>query len=119
MAKTKTNTSHVAKATLSGVRLSPRKARLVVDVVRGRRVEEAISLLEFCDKKTAPMLKKLILSAVANAKSQEGVDLDELYVKQAWVNEGKTLKRSMPRAQGRATPIRKRTSHISVVLDEI
>ncbi len=109
----------IAKATLKQVRVSPRKARLVVDMIRGNRVEIALDVLQNCDKKTAPLVKKLILSAVANAGKNSGVDVDELYVKSAWVNEGRKLYRMIPRAQGRATPIRKRYSTITVVLDEM
>jgi large subunit ribosomal protein L22 len=119
MGKTKTDTTYVAKASLGNVRISPQKARLVVDMVRGRTIGEALGALEFSPKKAAPMVYKLLLSAAANAKNRAGVDVDELYIKQAWVNEGKSLKRFMPRAQGRATPIIKRSSTISVVLDEI
>lgn len=118
MPKAKVNEPHISKAALSGVHLSPQKARLVVDMIRGKSVSNALLDLEFCDKKTGPLLKKLLLSAAANAKDRASVDVDELYVKRAWVDPGKTLKRSMPRAQGRATPIRKRYSRITVVLDE-
>lgn len=109
----------VSSATLSNVRVSPRKARLVVDLIRGNRVEVALDVLANCDKKTAPLVKKLLLSAVANASKNSGIDVDELYVKRAWVNEGRKLYRMMPRAQGRATPIRKRSSTITLVLDEV
>lgn len=109
----------VSKAILRNVRVSPRKARLVVDMIRGNRVEVALDVLQNCDKKTAPIMKKLLLSAVANAGKNSGVDVDELYIKRAWVDEGRKLMRMMPRAQGRATPIRKRSSTITVVLDEV
>ena len=109
----------ISKATLRDIRVSPRKARLVVDMVRGKKLSVALDALEFCDKKTAPALKKLLMSAAANAKNSSAVDVDELYVKRAWVNEGRKYKRFMPRAQGRATPIRKRHSIITVVLDEV
>jgi large subunit ribosomal protein L22 len=108
----------VSTATLSGIHVSPQKARLVVDMVRGKYVETAIEHLTACDKKTAPLLKKLLLSAVSNAK-QSGVDVDSLFVKKIWVGAKGILKRSMPRAQGRATPILKRYSAITVELDEI
>ena len=119
MAKEAKNTGYISKATLSNMRVSPRRARLVVDLIRGRTVGSALDVLEFNDKKTAPFLKKLILSAVANASDQSSVDVDELFVKRAWVNEGRVLKRFLPRAHGRATPIRKRHSSITVILDEI
>ncbi len=110
---------YISRATLRNVRVSPRRARLVVDMVRGKKVEDAIGILEFANKKTAPMLKKLLMSAVANAREQSSVDIDELMIKSAWVDEGRTLKRFIPRAHGRATPILKRHSHITVVLDEL
>ena len=117
MAKTKTREAHISKATLNNFKTSPRKARLVVDLVRGKKVDRAIDILEASDKKSAPVLKKLILSAVANAADK--ADVDELFVKSAWVNEGKTIKGMMPRARGSASPIRKRHSRITVLLDEV
>lgn len=119
MAKTKTKEAHISKATLNNFKTSPRKARLVVDLVRGKKVERAIDILESSDKKTAPVLKKLILSAVANANEKSKVDIDELFIKSAYVNEGKTIKGIMPRARGSASPIRKRHSRITVLLDEV
>ncbi len=110
---------YISKAILREVRVSPRKARLVVDLVRGQDVSSALDILANCDKKTAPMLKKLLMSAVANAESTSKVDIDELFVKRIWVSDGKILRRVIPRAQGRATPIRKRHSTITVMLDEI
>ena len=110
---------HISKAILRHTRVSPQKARLVVDMVRGQRVERALEILECCDKKTAPLVKKLLLSAVANAKEQSKVDVDELFVKRAWVDAGRTFHRVMPRARGSASPIIKRHSTITVVLDEI
>ncbi len=108
----------ISKATLSDVRVSPRKARLVVDLIRGKNVNSALDVLTNCDKKTAPLVRKLLLSAVANAEKQTNIDIDELVVKRIWVSEGKRLYRMMPRAQGRATPIRKRYSTITLHLDE-
>jgi large subunit ribosomal protein L22 len=110
---------YVSKAVLRNMRVSPRKARLVVDMIRGKQVERALDVLTCCDKKTAPVLRKLLLSAVANASEVSGVDVDELYVKRVWVDEGRTLGRIMPRARGMASPIRKRHSNITVMLDEI
>jgi len=109
---------YLSKASLSDFRVSPRKARLVIDLVRGRMVSEAIDILATCDKKTAPVVEKLLLSAVANAKDKHDIDVDDLKVSAAWVNEAKSFKRSMPRARGSASPIIKRRSHITVVLDE-
>src|SRR5689334_7409583 len=110
-----------SKASLKFVRVSARKARLVADVVRGKDVSEAIETLTFLDKKTAPMLKKLIESAVANAeqaakRADEELDIDQLYVKTVLVDRGPQLRRFRPRAQGRATKILKQTAHISVEL---
>lgn len=100
------------------VRVSPRKVRLVMDEVRGRRVEDALGLLAFAPQKGAHLVKKLINSAVANAEQNTNADVDKLYVKRIFADEGPTLKRFRPRALGRATRIRKRTSHLTVVLDE-
>lgn len=118
MANEKVEEGSVSRARLTDFPSSPRKVRLVVDAIRGKKVTQAIELLEFSPQKSAPVLRKLILSAVANAKERTGVELDELYIREAWVDEGKKLGRSLPRAQGRATPIKKRRSHITVVLDE-
>lgn len=105
------------KAEAKFVRVSPRKIRLVMDQVRGKRVEEALGLLSFAPQKGARILKKLLDSAVANAEQNSGIDVDTLYVKKVYANEGPTLKRFRPRALGRATRIRKRTSHLTVILE--
>jgi large subunit ribosomal protein L22 len=89
-----------------------------MDQVRGKKVDEALSMLSFAPQKGAPILKKLINSAIANAEQNSGVDVDALFVKRVYADEGPTLKRFRPRAQGRATRIRKRSSHLTVVLDE-
>ncbi len=109
----------ISKAILRNTRVSPQKARLVVDMVRGQQVERALEILDCCDKKTAPLVKKLLLSAVANAKDQSRVDIDELFVRRVWVDSGRSFNRVMPRARGSASPIIKRHSTITVVLDEI
>lgn len=101
------------------VRISPRKIRLVMDRIRGEKVEEAVNMLSFAPQKGARILKKLLDSAVANALENSGLDVDTLYVIRVYADEGPTLKRWRPRAQGRATRIRKRTSHLTIVLDEI
>ncbi len=106
----------VAKAKY--VRISPRKVRLVADAVRGMKVGEALNKLQFTPKKAAVLMSKVINSAVANASQRPDVDVDQLYIKKAFVDGGPTLKRWRPRAMGRAYIIRKRTSHITVVLDE-
>jgi large subunit ribosomal protein L22 len=105
------------KAKLRFTRIAPRKARLVADLIRGKRSEEAVSILTFTPKAAARIIIKLLRSAIANA-DQKKVDVDHLYVKTIMVDQGPTMKRFMPRALGRATTIRKRTSHITIVLDE-
>lgn len=107
------------KAYLKGIRISPRKARLVANLVRGKLVQDALDTLKFTNKKAAPVVAKMIQSAIANAKSQATVDVDNLQLSEIQVGEGPTLKRFLPRAQGRATPIRKRSSHITVKLQEL
>jgi large subunit ribosomal protein L22 len=108
----------VASATLRHIRMSPRKARLVVDLIRGKQVEPALAILQFSPKKGAKLAYKLLQSAVANAKEQARADIDSLWVTKTWVDEGRTLKRYMPAAHGRATPIRKRSSHMTIVVGE-
>ncbi len=107
------------RAMLRTVRISPRKARIVVDLIRDKSVDEAASILQFTTKKVAPMLTKLLESAIHNVDSSEELnwDVDELVVAQIYVDEGPTMRRFRPRAMGRATPIRKRTSHITLVLE--
>ena len=106
------------KAVAKYIRISPQKARLVADVVRGQDVETAITTLRFMPKKAAQILRKVLESAVANAEQTETIDVDTLYVKEIQINGGPMLKRFRPRAMGRATRILKRTSHITVVVDE-
>lgn len=110
-----------SKAKLSYVRVSAQKARLVANLVRGKDVSEAIEVLAFLQKKSAPIIRKLVESAVANAeqaaeREQVELDIDELYVKTICVDSGPSLRRFRPRAQGRATRILKQTSHITVEL---
>jgi large subunit ribosomal protein L22 len=100
------------------VRISPRKMRLLMDQVRGRKIEEAIDILSFAPQRGAHILKKLINSAVANAEQNSDVDVDSLLIKRVYADEGPTLMRWMPRALGRASKIRKRTSHLTVILEE-
>jgi large subunit ribosomal protein L22 len=100
------------------VRISPRKVRLVVDQIRGKGVEEAINILKFVPKRSAGLVAKTLRAAVANAEGTQSVDVDRLYVKQVTVDEGGMWKRFTPRAMGRATRIRKRLSHITIVVDE-
>jgi large subunit ribosomal protein L22 len=100
------------------VRIAPRKVRLVMDMVRGKPVEEALQVLGLVRKSASPVIAKVIRSAMANAENNHDMNTDGLVVTRAFVDEGPTLKRFMPRAMGRATMIRKRTSHITVVLSE-
>lgn len=108
-----------AKARLKGSRISPQKARLVADQVRGLPVERADELLAFSTKKAARIVRKVLLSAVANAENNEGADIDELKVSEIFVDEGPTMKRGMPRAKGRYNRIFKRTSHITVTVADL
>lgn len=107
-----------AKAVARTVRIAPRKVRLVLDLVRGKDVGEAVALLKLTNKRAASVVEKLVLSAVANAEHNYDMDTENLYVSEIYANEGPTLKRYRPRAQGRATQILKRTSHITVVVSE-
>jgi large subunit ribosomal protein L22 len=110
-----------ATAIQRSARQSPYKMRLVIDQIRGKNVNEALGLLRFSKKHAAKQIEKTLNSAVANAEhaarqNNESLDVDELYVKHAIVNEGPKIKRFMPAAQGRATPIQKRTSHVHIVV---
>ena len=107
------------KASATHIRIAPRKVRTVVDTVRGKSVSQALSILAFTRKKAALPVQKLLKSALANAAENNGIsDVDTLVIDRIMVDEGPTLKRFMPRARGRATPIRKRTSHIRIILRE-
>lgn len=100
-------------------RIAPRKIRLVADLVRGKMVKEAISQLRFSKKKGAALITKLLKSAVSNAKNNFKIkEEDHLYIKRIFIDEGPTLKRYQPRARGRSAMIRKRTSHLTVILEE-
>ena len=101
-------------AVLRGARGSAQKVRLVADQIRGKRVEEALDILNFSDKKAAGIVRKVLESAIANAEHNEGADVDELKVSTIFVDAGMTLKRIKPRAKGRADRILKRTCHITV-----
>lgn len=100
------------------VGLSPQKARLVANQVRGLRVEKAVEMLSFSNKKAATIIKKVLESAIANAEHNEGADIDELKVSAVMVDEGPTMKRIRARAKGRASRILKRTSHITVAVSD-
>ncbi|MCX6731900.1 MAG: 50S ribosomal protein L22 [Candidatus Parcubacteria bacterium] len=106
-------------AKLNYHRMAPRKIRLVADLVRGKKAKDVLTQLKFFPKKAAPIIAKLLKSAIGNAKNNSKIkDEENLYIKKITVDEGPTLKRSMPRAFGRASMIRKRTSHITLVLEE-
>jgi large subunit ribosomal protein L22 len=107
-----------AKAVAKYIRMSPQKVRLVVDLVRGKKVQEAKNILLYTRKYAAGIVAKVIKSALANATQNPNIDENILYVKEIFVDQGPTLKRWRARAQGRAAGIKKRTSHITVVLDE-
>ncbi|CAD2072619.1 50S ribosomal protein L22 [Jeotgalicoccus aerolatus] len=107
-----------SKAVAKTVRIAPRKVRLILDLVRGKEVGEAISILKLTNKRSSPVVEKLVKSAVANAEHNYDMDIDNLYISEIYADEGPTLKRFRPRAQGRATKINKRTSHITVVVEE-
>jgi large subunit ribosomal protein L22 len=107
-----------AKAVARYVRIAPRKARLVIDLIRGKSVDEAFAILRFTPRAASPIIEKVLASAVANAEHNHNMDTSRLYVAKAYVDEGPTMKRFMPRAMGRVNMIRKRTSHITVVVAE-
>jgi len=98
-------------------RIAPRKARLVMDLIRGRAVDDALAMLSFSKKRAAVLIDKVVRSAVANASEQEA-DTTELFVKECWVDPGPIIKRFQPKDRGKAYPINKRTSHLCVSLDE-
>jgi len=100
------------------IRMSPQKIRLVADLIRGKKVEDALNLLSFTPKASAPLISKLLKSAVANAGQKKGVDVDTLIVKSILVDEGPTMKRFRARAMGRGTEILKRSSHLKIIVEE-
>ncbi|CAN7599018.1 MULTISPECIES: 50S ribosomal protein L22 [Bacillaceae] len=107
-----------AKAVARTVRIAPRKVRLVVDLIRGKQVGEAVAILKHTPKAASPVIEKVLKSAIANAEHNFDMDINSLVVTEAYVNEGPTLKRFRPRAMGRASQINKRTSHITLVVSE-
>lgn len=108
-----------AKAVAKYMRISPRKVRIVAKNIKGLTVEKALAQLRYTPKKAAVIILKVLNSALANAEQKSEIDVDTLYVKNVFVDEGPTAKRWRPRAMGRATRIRKRTSHVTIILDEI
>ncbi len=107
-----------AKAIAKGLRIAPRKARLVIDLVRGKSVSEADIILSNLNKEAARMSKKILTSAVANAENSVGLSKENLYVKEAYVNEGQPLKRMKFGSRGHVDPIKRRTSHITIVVSD-
>ena len=107
-----------AKAAVRFSRIAPRKARQVIDMIRGKRVGDAQTILKFTPRFAAEVIGKVLNSAIANAENNHKMNRDRLYVSEAYVDQGPTMKRFMPRAQGRASAIHKRTSHITIVVAE-
>lgn len=107
-----------AKAHARSVRISARKAKLVIDLIRGKEVGEAIAILRHTPKSASPVVEKLLNSAIANAEHNYSLDVNKLFVSEVFVNQGPTMKRFRPRAMGRASRINKRTSHITLVVSE-
>ncbi|WOV87288.1 50S ribosomal protein L22 [Sporosarcina oncorhynchi] len=107
-----------AKSTARTVRIAPRKVRLVVDLIRGKKIGEAVAILRLTPKAASPVVEKVLKSAIANAEHNYDLDVENLIVSEVFVDEGPTMKRFRPRAQGRASAINKRTSHITVVVSE-
>ena len=108
-----------AKAQARYVRVTPRKARRVVDLIRGKQAQEAVAVLEFAPQAASEQVYKVLASAIANAENNERLDPDALLFSEAFVDEGPTLKRFRPRAQGRAYRIRKRTCHITIAVEAV
>ena len=106
----------IAKA--NTIRIAPRKARLVIDLIRGKEIKEARAILMFTPKAASPVILKVLNSAVANAENNNNKKLEDLFVKEVYVNEGARLKRLLPRAKGKGDIIKKRTCHITVVVAE-
>jgi len=107
-----------AKAHAKFIRIAPRKVQLVVDLIRGKQVGEAVAILRHTPKSASPIVEKLLNSAIANAEHNYSLDVNKLVISQAYVNQGPTMKRFRPRAMGRASRINKRTSHITLVVSE-
>ncbi|NLI12149.1 50S ribosomal protein L22 [Pelotomaculum propionicicum] len=107
-----------AKAITKYVRISPRKVRQVIDLIRGKKVDEALAILKYTPKRASEVVTKVVKSAAANAENNLQLDKDELFVTACYVDQGPTLKRYQPRAMGRADVLRKRTSHITVMVGD-
>ncbi len=107
-----------ARAELRNARISSRKVKIVIDTIRGKKADEAVAILRYTNKAAAPMVQKLVKSAIANAINNNKMDETKLYIAEIYANQGPTMKRIRAATQGRANRIRKRTSHIVVVLKE-
>ena len=115
----KANQDKRARAVARYIRISPRKVQVVIDLIRGKKVDDALAILMYTPKSAAPVVEKLLNSAIANAENNLGLNRDDLYVAEVFANQGPTLKRYWARSHGRADQILKRTSHITVVLDQV
>lgn len=107
-----------SRATLKNARISARKVKIVIDLIRGKSVSEALAILKYTPKAASPLVEKLVKSAIANAENNFNMKADKLYVAEVYANQGTTMKRIRAATQGRANRIRKRTSHVTVVLKE-
>jgi ribosomal protein L22, bacterial type len=114
----KANADKRPKAHAKYIRISSRKVKIVIDLIRGKKVDEALAILTYTPKAAAPVVVKLLNSAIANAVNNQELDRSTLYVAEVYANPGPTLKRFVARSRGSASPMLKRTSHISVVLDQ-
>ena len=108
-----------ARAELRFARISARKAKIVLDLIKGKKADEALAILKYTNKAASPIISKILKSAIANATNNHSMNESKLVVAEAYANQGPTMKRISPRAQGRAYRIRKRTSHIKIVLKEV
>ena len=115
----KANADKRPHATAKYIRISPRKVKIVLDLIRGKKADEALAILMYTPKAAAPVVEKLLASAIANAENNLGMDRESLYVAETFANEGPILKRYWARSHGRADQILKRTSHITVILDQV
>jgi large subunit ribosomal protein L22 len=113
----KENADKRPRATAKYIRISPRKVQIVIDLIRGKKVDEALAILAYTPKTASPVVEKLLDSAIANAENNLQLDRGSLYVAEVYANQGPTLKRYWARSHGRADVILKRTSHITIVLD--
>ena len=115
----KANADKRPRATAKYIRVTPRKVKIVVDLIRGKQVDQALAILAYTPKSAAPVALKVLNSAIANAENNLQLNRDSLYVAETYANQGPTLKRYWPRSHGRADQILKRTCHITIVLDQV